>query len=177
MNNFDKNWRSAKKDIFRLEGRAEYRIPGEQASFADWKKGEFDMAKNDQWQKWIGLLKSTTGKGIVIKRVRVAPNPLPDYIKFEIDLWQKYSAKNGEEILFIGTNEYRAIIAEYGFNTKDFYLFDDEKLLILNYDKSGQTAGEILITDGGMVKRYSDLKNKLLQKAVPLAAFVKKLEK
>lgn len=176
MNNFDKNWRSAKKSIFRLEGRAEYRVPEEQESLKKWKQGELDLGKDKELQKWLGSLKSAKKRGIVIQRVRVVPKSLPEYIKFQIDVWQKYSSKNGEEFFFLNESDYQEIIAGLGFNPKDFWLFDDQGLLIVNYSPTGQFTGDILIADGGMAKRYCDLKAKLLQKSVPLASFVKSMK-
>ena len=175
MNNFDKNWRNAKKSIFRLEGRAEYKIPQEQENLKKWKLGELNLENDKEWQSWMKLLKSAGAKGIKPQRVRVVPKPLSDYIKYEVDTWQKYSVKNGEEFFFMDEKEYQVIIAEFGFGPKDFWLFDDEKLLIMNYGKAGQFLGDILITNGGMVKRYCDLKLKLLQKSMSLASFVKKM--
>ena len=175
MNNFDKNWRNAKKSIFRLEGRAEYKTPGELENLNKWKLGELDLDADKGWQEWLKALKAAKTRGFAPQRVRAVPKLLPDYIKFEIDIWQKYSVKTGEEIFFIDESEYQAIIAEFGFGPKDFWLFDDEKLLILNYGKAGQFLGDILITNGGMVKRYCDLKMKLLQKSTPLESFVKKI--
>jgi hypothetical protein len=175
MNNFDKNWRNAKRSIFRLEGRPEYRVPGEEANIAKWKQGELDLSKDKSWQEWMKLLKNAKTRGVATQRVRVAPKPLPDYIKYEINLWQEYSTKNGEEVFFINTGDYQEVIAGLGFNPKDFWLFDDDKLLIFNYSPSGQFSGEILIGDGGMIKRYSDLREKLLKKSIPLATFAAKM--
>jgi hypothetical protein len=173
MNNFDKYCRSAKKSIFRLEGRAEYRAPGEQENIAQWKQGKLDLDSNKLCQQWMASLKNAKTKKIAVQRVRVAPKPLSDYIKFEIDVWRKYSSQNGEKFLFLECGEYQKIIAGLGFNPKDFWLFDDKTLLIFNYDKTGQFSGEILITDGEMIRRYSDLKYKLLQKSVPVGSFLK----
>ena len=93
MNNFDKNWRNAQKNIFRLEGRAEYRLPGEWENFEKWKQGNLDLGGDTGWQKWIESLKKARTKGAIVQRVRVVKNLISDYIKFEIDLWQKYSVK------------------------------------------------------------------------------------
>lgn len=175
MNNFDKNWRNAKVDIFRLEGRPEYKVVGEGEHIAKWKKGELNMAADKNWQSWMKSLKSAKAKKVAVQRLRVVPNPLPDYIKFEIALWQKYSVVNGEKIRFINTKDYQGIVREYGFDPKDFWLFDDEKLLMFNYGTAGQFLGDIAITDGAMVRRYCDLKQKLLEKSVPMASFVGKM--
>jgi len=176
MNNFDKSWRSAKTSIFRLEGRPEYKVAGEQKNIAEWKKGELDLGGDKEWRKWMELLKSAQAKKILVQRVRVVPNPVPDYIKFEIDSWQKYSVKNGETFFFLDAKDYQEIITSCGFNSKDFWLFDDQNLLIFNYDKSGQFTGEIPIADGGMARRYAELKSKFLKKALPMDQFVKKLQ-
>lgn len=175
MNNFDKNWRNAKSGIFRLEGRAEYRLPGDWENFEKWKQGNLDLSKNKSWQEWINSLKNAQNRKVCMQRVKVVPAPLPDYIKYEIDLWRKYSTQNGEQIFFIAASDYQEIIAKAGFDTKDFWIFDDEVLLIINYDKSGRQADEILIANGGMINRYSNLKQKLLEKAVPMELFLKKL--
>jgi len=45
----------------------------------------------------------------------------------------------------------------------------------LNYSPAGLFTNDILIADGGMVNRYRELKAKLLQKAVPMETFVKKM--
>ncbi|MFZ3073933.1 MAG: DUF6879 family protein [Minisyncoccales bacterium] len=175
MNNFDKNWRNAKKNIFRLEGRIEYRLSGEQEDIAKWKQNDIDSGKNKEWRGWQASLKKALQKGIVVQRVRVAPKTLPDYIKFEISRWQKNPDKNGEQVLFLNENDYREIIAAYGFDPKDFWLFDDQNLLIFNYDKVGRFSGDISITNGGMVKRYCELKSKLLEKSIPMEQFLKKI--
>jgi len=58
-----------------MEGRPEYKIPGEEGLIAKWKKGELDISGNANWQKWIASLKKAAAKGIAVKRVRVAPKP------------------------------------------------------------------------------------------------------
>lgn len=168
MNNFDKNWRSAKKSIFRLEGRPEYQVPGRQVHLENWKQGKLDLSCDKIWRGWLAALKTVQAKGITPQRVRVAPKMMPENIKFEVALWQEYSAKKGEKLYSLDIDRYQSIIAASGFDPKDFWLFDDEKLLMFNYGKAGQFAGEILITSGSMVKRYCDLKYKLLQSSVML---------
>jgi hypothetical protein len=175
MNNFDKNWRSASISVFRLEAKPEYKVPGEADLIAKWKKGEPDLGANAEWQKWVGSLKKAKAKKLQVKRVRVVPKTFTDYIRFEVALWQKYSAKNGEQIFFIGADAYKTIINECGFNSKDFWLFDDTTLLIMNYGTAGQFIGEILIADNGMVNRYRQLKDKLFKAAVPMEAYLKKI--
>jgi len=173
MNNFYKNWRNAKTSIFRLETRSEYILPEEREIFKKWEQGEFDLGGNKELIAWMESLKKAKEKNVTVQRLRVVPKLLPDYIKFEISLWQKYSVQNGEQFFFLDKEEYQKIISVAGFNAKDFCLFDNENLLILNYSKTGQFTGDILITDGGMVQRYSNLIIKLLKKAVPLETFVK----
>jgi hypothetical protein len=165
MNNFDKNWRSAKKSIFHLQGRAEYKVTGEPETIEKWKQGELNLDRDKVWQKWQALLKSAKTKGICVQRVRVAPKPFSEYVRFEIDLWKKYSSKLGEKLHFLGKDEYQGIIATLGFNPKDFWLFDDKILLIFNYDKTGKFVGEIMISDGEIIRRYSDLKTKLIKES------------
>lgn len=174
MNNFDKNWRNAKHSIFRLQVRPEYKIPGEQEAIAKWKQGEIAAANTKEWRDWQKTLKTTIEKGIAIQRVRIIPEKLTDYIKFEIDTWREYSIKNGEELLFLDNDEFQKIITGCGFGPKDFWLFDNQYLLIFNYDKAGKFTGDVAITDGGMIKRYCELKSKLIEAAQPMESYLKK---
>jgi len=175
MNNFIKNWKSAKTGIFRLEARTEYLVPEEKELFKKWQQDNLDLGGNKESQHWMESLKKAAEKGITVQHLRVIPKTLPEYIKFEIGMWQKYSTKNGEQFFFLAEDEYQNIIKTARFNAKDFWLFDDTNLLIMNYTKTGQFSGDILITDGSMVQRYVNLKQKLLEKAVPLATFAKTL--
>ncbi len=175
MNNFDKNWKNAKENIFRLEGREIYCIPGDWESFKKWKEKDLGYKRAKEWQKWIKSLKSAQAKGIAVQRIRVIPKQLPDYIKYEIDSWQEFSVKNGEQIFFLDEDEYQKAVSESGFEAKDFWLFDDERLLIFNYNKNNQFTGDIQIADNGMINRYREMKCKLLKRSTPMDSFIKKL--
>ncbi len=175
MNNFEKNWQNAKISILRLEGRPEYKLTGGKGNVKKGKLGEPNIMSDDkEWMKWSAAVASAKTKGVKVQRVRVVPEPLSDYIQQQIKIWQKYPAKNREELFFIDSEDYAKIIAESRFSLKDFWLFDDEKLLILNYNTAGLPAGDILIGDGSMIRIYCELKRKMMQKAVPFNIFTKK---
>jgi len=80
----------------------------------------------------------------------------------------------GEQFFFIDAADYKAIANGCGFDPKDFWLFDDTSLLMMNYTPAGQFSGDIQITDTGMISRYRELKEKLLKASQPMNDLRKK---
>lgn len=166
----EKAWKKSEKNIFRLEGIPEYNVPEDLVLFEKWKQRNFEFDADSR--KWLQNLKSTKERGVKIQRVRIVPLPLSDYIKYEIDFW-KHSAKNGEAILFLESKDYENIIKSMAFEPKDFWMFDDEVLIIFHYDKTGDFVKEEQIPNKDVIKKHIELKKKLLNHAIPMNEFLK----
>ncbi len=164
-------WKSARKNIFRLEAIPEYGVPEDLVQFEKWKLGESDL--DEASINWLGNLNKTKERGVKMQRVRVVPLPLSDYIKYEIYFW-KHSMQNGEEILFLEEKEYDRLIQPLNFKPKDFWMFDDKVLIIFHYDKTGDFVMEESITDMQTTNEHLELKQKLLQSAIPMEEFLEK---
>jgi len=164
-------WKNSRKAIFRLEIIPEYNVPEDVILFENGKQGKFEFDADAR--KWLHNLKSTKERNVNIQRVRVVPLPFPEYIKYEIEFW-KHSIPNGEEIFFLESKEYENIIKNLDFEPKDFWLFDDEILIIFHYDETGNFVKEKLISNEEMIKKHAELKKELLKRAIPMEEFLKK---
>ncbi|MEK6846213.1 MAG: DUF6879 family protein [Nanoarchaeota archaeon] len=163
-------WKSARKNIFRLEAIPEYNIPEDLVSFKKWKQGKSDL--DEASKKWLENLSKTGWRGVRMQRVRVVSLPLSEYIKYEIDFW-KYSIKNGEEILFLEDKKYRTAIQNIDFELRDFWMFDDKVSIIFHYDETGDFVKEEPVADQRVIKKHLELKQKMLQLAIPMGEFLK----
>lgn len=175
ISNFMNEWNKSSKNIFRLEALPEYNV-GEDEIIDKFRKGE-NIELPDQIKDWLKIQSETIKKGISLKRVRIIPNPIPEYIKFEIHMWNKFSKlSKGEEFYFLKEEYYEKIISKIDFVPKDFWMFDDNTIIIFNYKKNGEWIGEELIQDKTVVEKYKKLKYKLLDLSIPMNDFLKNIE-
>lgn len=126
----------------------------------NWKKNMIFGNKNS----------NQPARGVQIQRVRIVPLPLPEYIRYEIDYWRN-SAKNGEEIFFLKEDGFAGIKSTLNFEPEDFWLFDDEVLIIFYYE-NGDLMEERLINDPKIIENYKQLKYKLSEQALPISKFL-----
>lgn len=166
----ERAWKKAQKDISRLESIPEYNVAEDLVLFEKWRQGKFEHDKNSK--KWLENLKRTKERGVKIQRVRIVSLPFSDYIKYEINFW-KHSIQNGEEILFLENKEYEKIVERFEFIPKDFWIFDDKTLIIFHYDKRGDFVKEEPVSYEERIKKYLELKKKLLNHALPMKKFLK----
>jgi len=169
LNKFEKEWNNAKNNIFRLESLPEYKVENDLKNFEKFKKGLPYIANKDK--KWFKKLSSTKNRGLIIKRVRIVKLPLSDYLKYEIDFWQK-SIKYGEQILFLKQNDYQKIITSIKFEPEDFWMFDDKKLIIFHYNISGEWIGEEVISEQNIIDKYKNVKQELIRHSVLMQKFL-----
>lgn len=169
----EKAWKSAKKNIFRLEALPEYAVPEDLVLFERWKQGKLELDKASK--KWLEQLKNTREKGVILQRVRIVSLPLSDYIFYEIDFW-KHSLKKGEKISFLTEREYKILIRNLHFKPRDFLMSDDKVLILFHYNKKGNFVKEELIKEKKKIQQYLTLKEELMRKAIPMRTFLKTIK-
>lgn len=169
---FENAWKKAMKNIFRLEMLPEYNVPEDLIIFEKWKKGQVDF--KEETDLWLQNIKATKTRGVQMQRVRITPLPIPEYIRYEINYWQ-FSVRNGEEILFLKEQDFAAIKASFNFEPEDFWLFNDEVLVIFHYE-GGDLVEERPITDPAIIDDHKKLKYKLLKQALPMTHFLNRYE-
>lgn len=148
---------SFKRSAFRLEVLQEYDVSYEEKAFENFvKTGVVDQEINSQWHD---ILADANNRGAVVNRVRVVEKPFSDYLKFELELY-KQNVLAGENIFVVDKSQLDTAI-DY-----DFWLFDDEVVLILQYDQDGKYLG--FEKKSKNIDLFIDAKNTLLEKAVKL---------
>ena len=144
---------SAVASLFRFEGLQEYVVEQErEALLAFTADGTVSDA---HMQDWWGFIDRKTKSGIVMERVRLVIEPLTDYTKMELEL-HKRSAEKGDVIKTITEDRF----SELGIAPQDFWLIDDAKVLIMNYDEQGKYLGYAVYED---VTQFLKAKQLLLQ--------------
>jgi len=144
-----------KKYAFRLELLQKYSVNEEKEDFENFnKKGKVNPKINEEWHD---ILIAAKKRGAKVIRAHVIKEPLSDYIKFELEHY-KENKKYGEGALLISKEEFDKL----NINIKrDFWLFDDNIVLEMNYDSDGHFLGFSQSKD---IQKYLDFK-KMCEKA------------
>jgi hypothetical protein len=93
-----------------------------------------------------------TAEGKQFSRVRVVDEPASKYQQWM--MWTgRWNIDAGETITYMT----RSTAGQLALSTAyDWWLLDDERLIVMRYTPSGEIAGKYMITDAGMIARHRD---------------------
>ncbi|MFF3557145.1 DUF6879 family protein [Streptomyces tsukubensis] len=130
---FEELLASTKRSAIHLEMRDAYMLSD--PSYVAWKAGDRALPEdNDPEQRpWLKWVRSATDRGAVLRRARVFSVPESDYIKFEYHV-SDANVEAGEQIGWLS----RRLATDIPFPGNDFWVFDNEKALILHFDGDGE---------------------------------------
>jgi len=123
-----------RRSAFRLERLQAYFVPQEAELFATFKRGENVKVPDDH--PWPALVHNATGSGKTMQRVRLVTHPLSDYLRFELSLYPR-SVEAGEDIRVANLDDHTELVV----CKQDFWLFDDQAVVVLDYDQRGGFLG------------------------------------
>ncbi|MER6994541.1 DUF6879 family protein [Streptomyces sp. NPDC000410] len=132
---FEELLASAHHSAIHLEMRDGYMESDE--SYMAWKEGRRGAAlwggpEAGGWLKWV---RDATERGVAIRRARVFSVPESDYIKFEHHV-SDMNVEAGEQIRWLP----RRRATDIAFPGNDFWVFDDELVLVLHFAGDGEIA-------------------------------------
>jgi hypothetical protein len=169
---FGANFDTFKSSAFRLEQLSLYSVEEESTAFEAYKSGkEIPRQFNSEWNT---LLSEAAVAGKVIERVRVIDGPLTTYQTFEILMAYRTSVTLGEDIRFLLRSEidhYETFIPV----NRDFWLFDNEKCFLMEYDYVGKLLG-ISQVPHKYVHHYLKLKNELVNRSIDFDEGIRRLK-
>jgi hypothetical protein len=149
------------RSAFRLERLQAYFNPAEAELLAAFQRGEDVQVPDDH--PWPPLVHRATQAGKTMQRVRMVEHPLSDYLRFELSLFPR-SAEAGEDIRIASLDDHPELEA----CQEDFWLFDDEVVVVLTYDERGRFLGSRIEPD---LDRYRKLRELALSCSMELSAY------
>ncbi|MFD3942997.1 DUF6879 family protein [Streptomyces sp. NPDC058579] len=132
---FEELLSSARHSAVHLEMRDTYMESD--PSYVAWKAGVRNSAEDNDpelrpWLKWV---RDATDRGVSVRRARVFSVPESDYVKFEHHV-SEANIKAGEAIRWLP----RRSATDIAFPGNDFWVFDNELVLVLHFDGNGECA-------------------------------------
>jgi hypothetical protein len=140
---------------FRLESRDAYAVDEEAEAFRQWRAGR--IPQDEYRTPWFDTMRAAKRLGKRVERVRIVPDPLSDYLRFEAWLGKR-NEEVGEDIRYLDRERAQELSIPYLNN--DYWLFDSYRLYRLVIDEHDRLTGLEVIDDSNEViraNRYRDV--------------------
>lgn len=161
---FDKFQRSA----FRLEGLPEYDAPSLREEYRSYCEGAF--LSEEKNSSWVARIRGWADSGKTVTRLRILPEPLTTYVKYELDWGYLYNAVAGEQIHLISEGFASSLVGEI---PNDFWMFDNKRIADMRYNEDYLLLGTFLREDEEEVRKLAGIAETLLAKATPLQEYLR----
>jgi hypothetical protein len=155
----------ASRRAFHLEQKDTYNVESEDEPYRRWLDGEPD---DYAWHRdWANFVRQATAAGVQFQRVRLASVPHTDYIRWGLDV-SPLNIKAGEDIRYLP----RHLTEDIELPDEDFWLLDDDKLILSVFSADGRTGGFALDASPELLTQCIAVRDQVWKRAVPYAQFV-----
>jgi hypothetical protein len=154
------------RSAFHLEMRDGYAL--DDPMLIAWRAGHRDDPANraSWWRPWLDLVQTATHRGVHVGRARIISEPVSEYIRFEYDVTFTNVAA-GEEVRWLP----RRLATGLALPGNDFWLFDDEVLIVNHFSGDGDKVDAELVTDAPTIKLCATAFQAVWERATPHANF------
>jgi hypothetical protein len=161
---FGRLFTGVRRSWFRLETLQHYDAISERHSFAAFLRGEPIDTTPGPWQQ---MIRRHVDADRQLSRVHVVEEPLSDYIRFELEVYAPNVAA-GEDVRLIpvATGTWPKDVPRH-----DFWLFDDERLWLMDYDVNDAFQAARLVDDPAVIDQHRRWRDSALAQSIPLADY------
>lgn len=122
---------------FRVELLSRYSVASDGRDYDRWLAGEPEPTR-DRKEAVLQGIRDRAAAGLVVERVKVMADPRTDYDRYACEWGYAYNGPAGERIRVWDLAEHPL---PGGIVDHDFWLFDDDAVLAMHYDRDGRFAG------------------------------------
>lgn len=159
------------RSSFRLEALDRYAVDFEDEEFEAFLRGDPLPPPNPpEFDAWLDQLRRERAEGRLRSRVHAIAGPLTPYLHYEIDWAYKGNAAAGEDIRIVHAASWET--SPFGSQPPDFYLLDDERVILLAYDDAGHWLGGEIIDDPAALPPYRRLRDLAMATSRPLSEYL-----
>ena len=133
-----------------------------------WRAGHRDdpTERGAWWRPWHELVQTAVRRGVEVRRARIVSEPVSEYIQFEYDVTFS-NIEAGEEVRWLP----RRRATDLALPGNDFWLFDDQVLIINHFAGNGDKTAAELITDPITIKLCATAFEAVWERATPHAQY------
>ncbi|MER7850118.1 DUF6879 family protein [Kitasatospora sp. NPDC096077] len=156
--------RQARRSAVHLEMRDLYAVGDESDIFADFQRtGKANLDPNDPyWADWLGIVRETVARGVVMRRARIVSEPVTDYIRWEHAV-TPLNLGAGEQVRWLP----RRLASDIPLPGNDLWLIDERLVLFHWFTGDGDWAGHAFDDDPATVRMVSTAFEAVWARATP----------
>ena len=127
------------------------------------RRGTRPATRTGWWRPWLDQIAEPDAGREAVSRVRVLTEPPTDYQRWEV--WgARWNAEAGEQVSYMPRSgaERMGLALDH-----DWWLLDDERLIIMQYTDAGEIDTKELTTDPGTVAQYREWRDLAVRNAIP----------
>ncbi|ASU80022.1 hypothetical protein CDG81_19100 [Actinopolyspora erythraea] len=163
LSNLRERFAECQRSAWRFETQPTYTMPGEQEELEQWRAGKpIPEGYNSAWHERV---RGYLADGKSIGRVRVVRRPFTEYQRHQFDWSIPGNIQAGEDIRILDVTE-----LELDLPAHDFWLFDDETVVDLNFNPDG-TLINLDQRENPDLLMYRKWRDTALAYAVPFSEF------
>jgi hypothetical protein len=149
---------SIKASSWRWECQGDYQVDG--AALHRWRNG-LAFQESEAGHSWLAYIRDLRSRGIPFERVRMITDPVTDYLRWMVSITDR-NIEAGEDIRWL----HQAVAVDLGMPDYDFYVFDDDRVVILHFDDAKVLTGEELIDEPDVVAQHREFRDRVWHHAV-----------
>lgn len=127
--------------------------------------------ETDEDRSWIDYISSLHAAAIPFRRVRMITEPITDYLRWMLTTSDRNVAA-GEDIRWIDQRQ----VVDLGPPDYDFYIFDDDRVVILRFDPAKELVGVELDDSPDIVEQHQQWRDHVWPLATPHADYLARNE-
>jgi hypothetical protein len=165
---FNQLFASFERTARRLETRDHYYVPVEREPFQRFLAGlRDDPDYRVVREPWFASVRAVVAAGKRRQRIRVVPELLTDYLRFELSICRDNVAV-GEDVRYLRRDQAN----DLDLPDHDFWIFDSNRLALLYFTADDRLLGAEMLTDPDMVARHERWIDIAVEHATPYEQFL-----
>jgi hypothetical protein len=148
------------RSAFRLECLPTYEVPQDVQWLRRFREGETRPQERDN-RPWLQTVRNAKARGARMQRVRLIEQSLTEYQRFQFSWGYPENTAAGEEISILDHRPDGLLLV-------DFWLFDDETVVVLEYDDDGRFLRPLIAET---VEPYRQARDIALKSATPFREY------
>ncbi|KJS53435.1 hypothetical protein VM98_25295 [Streptomyces rubellomurinus subsp. indigoferus] len=158
---FEQLFRTSKQSAVHLEMRDGYML--DDPSFIAWQEDGRLVLDDPESQWWRELVRETVARGVAVRRARIVSEPMSAYTHFEYAITEQHNAAAGEQVRWLPRRQ----TTDLALPGNDFWLFDDEVLLVNHFAGNGDWVDTETVTAPEVVKHCKEAFAAVWERSVP----------
>jgi hypothetical protein len=151
------------RSAFRLEVHQVYTMPREQPNIALFLAGERKPENHNS--AWHDLIRANIAAGKTMIRAKVVRWPLTDYLRYQFAWSVPGNVDAGEDYRIIDVTDRDVDLPD-----QDFWMFDESKVVLMNYNSDGTMRGHELV-ESEDVNKYCRWRDAALKESVRFSEY------